>query len=81
VDKRVDLWDGTLWYSTEGSSAEHSIEASRQDDFLQAIDAFKKANGSPPVLVADLATYPGINKIDPATLNTMFDAFTTEPTQ
>lgn len=77
VDKSVDLWDGTLWYSADGPGIRTS-EAPGQDYLTKAIDDFKKANGVMPVSATQLASYPGISKLAPDQLNAMFTAFVTD---
>lgn len=79
VDKPVDLWDATIFYSKEGDVGLMSSWATGEDKIKNAIAEYTKATGQAPSEASKLKDYDGIAKINPADLDTIFQALVTKP--
>lgn len=79
LDTAVDLWDATLFYSTDGTYGMRSAGAPGQHHIIKAIADFTASHGSPPTNVSQLLQDPGVSQIDHSTREEIFTALTTKP--
>jgi hypothetical protein len=78
IDKPIDLWDSTLFYSKDGGWGTRSAVAVGEASIRQAIAHYIKANGSPPRTLLDLRD-PDLSKLDPEIANEVFSALISKP--
>lgn len=79
VDKAVDLWDGTGFYTNTGGAGSRAAYVAGETDLRAAIEDFTAKNGVAPTSPSQVAGFKGVGNVDPAVLNELFTALTTQP--
>jgi hypothetical protein len=77
-DRPVDLWDTPLLYFKTGVGTRW-VMPEGTPSIQKAVSQYTQTTGASPTAASQLAQYPGIEKIDPSTLDEVFKALTTTP--
>lgn len=80
VDKAIDIWDATLFYSPDGNWGSRSAGAGASHSAVErAVATFTESHGTPPISVSQSSSYPGVDKIEELKLRELFRAVTIRP--
>lgn len=77
IEKPVDIWDATLFYSKDGGYGMRSANVKGEDSVVIAIKQYRAEYGRNPVNGADLVKYnSGLQKIDKSLIDELVTAHT-----